>query len=92
MFKKQFANISKGDVLNIDTLRTIVIECEAIINRRPITTVSTDSRDIEALTPMHFLAPAADHGPVEPIANTTKKEGETLKKSWERSQCRINGF
>ena len=29
---------------------------------------------------------------MEPIANTTMNEGQTLKKSWERAQCRINGF
>ena len=61
LFKKHLANISKGDVLNIDTIRTIVTECEVIVHRRPITAILTDSRDIEALTPMHFLAPAADH-------------------------------
>ena len=38
-----------------EVLRTALVEAEGIRNSRPITHVSTDAGDIEALTPNHFL-------------------------------------
>ena len=42
-------------VLNVFSLMTIPIEVEALINIRPLTLVSDDIRDLEALTPNHFI-------------------------------------
>jgi len=36
-------------------LRTALVEAERIFNSRPITHVSSDAGDIEALMPNHFL-------------------------------------
>ena len=41
--------------VNLCTLQTIVVEVEAILNDRPLTYVSSDIRDEEALTPAHLL-------------------------------------
>ena len=38
-----------------ETLRTFVVEVEKILNDRPITPVSDDPKDLEALTPNHIL-------------------------------------
>jgi len=38
-----------------EVLQTVITEAEAIINSRPLTHVSLDHRDAEALTPNHFL-------------------------------------
>lgn len=38
-----------------ETLRTFLIEVEKILNDRPITPVSDDPKDLEALTPNHIL-------------------------------------
>ncbi|XP_068705292.1 uncharacterized protein [Montipora foliosa] len=41
--------------VNLCTLQTIVVEVEAILNDRPLTYVSSDIKDAEALTPSHLL-------------------------------------
>lgn len=41
--------------LNDESLRTLMVEVEKIMNDRPITPVSSDPHDLEALTPNHIL-------------------------------------
>ena len=41
--------------VNDETLLTFMAEGETLINGRPLTHVSTDYRDHEALKPNHFL-------------------------------------
>ena len=41
--------------LNDESLRTFLVEVEKIMNDRPITPVSSDPKDLEALTPNHIL-------------------------------------
>ena len=42
-------------VLNDEGLLTLMCEMEAVINGPPITKVSEDSRNLEVLSPNHFL-------------------------------------
>jgi len=55
--------------VNLCTLQTIVVEVEAILNDRPLTYVSSDIKDEEALTPAHLLygrrITSLPHPPVE---------------------------
>ena len=41
--------------LTEDSLRTLLCEVEAVVNSRPLTSVSDDPRDMEPLTPNHLL-------------------------------------
>ena len=47
--------ITKEQVLTDESLATLMCEAEAIVNSRPITTVSDDVRDLEALTPSQLI-------------------------------------
>ena len=42
-------------LVNEETLTTFLVEVEKILNSRPITRVSSDPNDLEALTPNHIL-------------------------------------
>lgn len=45
----------KQQALDDEGLQTALCEVEAILNDRPITTMSDDHNDLEALTPNHLL-------------------------------------
>ena len=47
LFKKHMATSMGGDPLHLDTFNTMIVEIEGILNRRPLTTLSDDSRDLE---------------------------------------------
>ena len=53
--KDAFYAILGSKVLRDDTLHTLLTEVEHFMNNRPLTAVSSDSGDIEPLTPNHFL-------------------------------------
>ena len=58
LFKKHIASATRVDVLHVDTFNTIVVEAEGILNRRPLTPISSDPLDTEALTPAMILYPS----------------------------------
>ena len=45
----------REQVLDEESLHTVLCEAESIINSRPITKASSDLNDLEALTPNHLL-------------------------------------
>ena len=92
LFKKTLAGISKGDVLHYDTFTTAVTEAEGILNRRPLTHISTDSRDMEALTPNHLLCPSVMLLKQQPEVLAADETAEGARNSWRRAQSRINSF
>lgn len=53
--KSVLTSILKQQTLDDEGLQTIFCEVEAILNDRPITRVSDDPDDLEALTPNHIL-------------------------------------
>ena len=48
-------SLLKQQTLDDEGLQTLLCEVEAILNSRPITTVSNDPQDLEPLTPNHIL-------------------------------------
>ena len=61
--KDAFYSILGCQALTDDTFTTLLCEVESFLNCRPLTSVSPDVRDIEALTPNHFLLGRA-HGKI----------------------------
>ena len=93
LFKKHLTAALLGDTPKFDTFATTVTEIEAIMNRRPITQISTDSRDTKAITPMDLLCPAtstSDRKIFVGAANTGAVHG--LRNSWKQAQSRVNQF
>ena len=54
-FKDAFYKVIGTRILSDETLSTFFCEVEAVMNLRPLTTVSSDPTDTEALTPIHIL-------------------------------------
>ena len=54
-FRKIFNGVAREHVLTDEVLATLACEVEAILNSRPLTTVSNDASDLEPLTPNYLL-------------------------------------
>ena len=53
--KKVLNILLQNHVLTDEVLLTAITEVESLVNSRPLTEVSSDADDLEALTPNHFL-------------------------------------
>ena len=70
-------------------LRTALVEAEGILNSRPITHVSSDVGDIEALTPNHFLLLRAN--PSYEEADVSEREIDSTE-LWRQFQALVIFF
>ena len=72
---------------------TVIAEAEAVVNRRPSTALSTDSRDGEALTPLHSISPeaAAIVGYAQ-IKTVEEVDGDIVRRSWKGAQVLLQKF
>ncbi|XP_058817361.1 uncharacterized protein LOC131680666 [Topomyia yanbarensis] len=73
-----------------ETLETILLEAEAMINSRPLTYIPLESADQEALTPNHFLlgnSSGIKFLPTGPIDSRS-----TLRSSWNLARFISDGF
>ncbi|XP_062538894.1 uncharacterized protein LOC134207184 [Armigeres subalbatus] len=68
------------DLPNDETLETILLEAEAMINSRPLTYVPLESADQEALTPNHFLL--GNSSGMKFLATENLDVRSTLRSSW----------
>ena len=55
MVRRVLSSVLHQQTLDDDGLHTVMCEVEAILNDRPITQLSDDPNDLEALTPNHLL-------------------------------------
>ncbi len=53
--KRVLAGLCEEQTLTDESLNTLMCTAESIVNNRPITAISTDPKDMEALTPNHLL-------------------------------------
>lgn len=75
-------------LVNEETLRTFLTEVEKIMNDRPITRVSNDPQDLEALTPSHILLLRQNAA----LAPEQIDEAEKYKARWKHVHLLANEF
>ena len=81
--------VLRNRTVNDEVLYSALVGVEALLNDRPLTHVSVDHRDLEALTPNHFLLGRTNpNRPPDVILST-----ETLSpKSWRLAQLIVTQF
>ena len=79
-----------GHCLNEESFQTLMCEVEAIINSRPLTTVSGEPDDLEPLTPNHILTTKSTV--VLPPPGNFQKNDVYMRRRWRRVQYLANLF
>jgi hypothetical protein len=72
-----------------EALQTLFCETEHILNNRPITSVSDDPNDLEALTPNHFLMLRSSDSPPPGLFTV---EDNYVRRKWRQVQHLTNMF
>ena len=82
--KRALRAVLERVIVSEETLHTVVVEVESIVNSRPLTHVSADGTDPEAITPNHVLLGR----PICPLPPGLFDAADPpCKKSWRQAQC-----
>lgn len=81
--KVALSSVLSGKITSEEILLTTLLEIEHAINSRPLTEVSLDPRDREALTPNHFII-GSSSGQIK--FNHSKMKIKTLRSHWLSAQ------
>ena len=88
--KKHLNTITRNHLFNEETLHTYFTEIESIINGRPLTPLSDDINNFQALTPNQFLTGTAN--PNFLICPVKKPGGIVNKQKWKAVQVAQESF
>uniref|UniRef100_A0A182WG73 DUF5641 domain-containing protein n=1 Tax=Anopheles minimus TaxID=112268 RepID=A0A182WG73_9DIPT len=91
-FKTHLKPTIGNTILTYEELTTLLTQIEACLNSRPLTPLSSDPNDFEALTPAHFLIHRSLVGLAEPSYETLptnrldrfQQTQEFLRRLWKR--------
>jgi len=78
----------RGQVLDDERLDTVFCEVESVVNGRPLTPISDDPNDLEALTPNHLLL--LRPGLCSPLGEFSAKN--TYRRRWQHVQYLSDQF
>ena len=93
LFKRHLATQMSKEPLQVDALNSLVVEIEGIINKRPLSELSADPRDLDPITPAHLLYPdvyAHSSSIIVPV--TSSSPADNIRSSWKRVQARVDDF
>ena len=85
--KRAMKTVINDQVLPEETLHTVLVETEAIVNSRPLTPVSDDPNNYETLTSTHFLIGRAS--PNTPPGRVEEREINSRKR-WRMAQALVD--
>lgn len=91
--KEALKAFDDGRRLTDEILQTVIVEAEDLINSRPLTYVTQESDETEALTPNHFLRGPPSHQqhlvippphPAEALRDSFKRSRQLADELWQR--------
>ena len=86
--KRGLKAVINGEVLDDETFHTFAVKVEGILNKRPITYVSTELEDPQALCPNDFLTPLT----TREMAPIPTDRSDTMTKRWVLVQEMLDHF
>ena len=87
--KKALKITLNGQLVNDETLLTLMAEIESLLNSRLLTHISVDPQDLEAITPNHFLI--GRNSPNVP-PNVFDERDLNSRKRWRQTQTLTDHF
>lgn len=87
--KRALKAVAGNQRVTDETLLTFMAEAESLMNSRPLTHVSSDCNDLEAITPNHFLLGRANMN--IPLDVVTDRD-LCSRKRWKHAQVMANHF
>ena len=87
--KRALKAVAGNQRVTDETLLTFMAEAESLMNSRPLTHVSSDCNDLEAITPNHFLLGRANM--TIPLDVVTDRD-LCSRKRWKHAQVMANHF
>ena len=84
--RRVLAGLTDGQNLKDETLHTLLVAVEGIVNNRPLVPVSDDPTSLEALTPNQLLVLRAGEGPRGAFTQPD------LRRRWRQVQYLVNTF
>jgi hypothetical protein len=87
--KRALYAILHGRTVTQEVLRTSLIEVESLINSRPIGYISTDIKDLEPLSPAHFLLVRPNYNVNFDVIHPKEINS---RKQWRQVQAVVNTF
>merc|ERR1712183_338882 len=90
--KKHINSVLDKQPVEADVLATMIAQVEAILNFRPITPVSNDPLDLEALSPAQILYPGVKLTASTSILPPAPPTSESLKYSFQKARSLVDAF
>ena len=84
--------IMQRERISYDAFHTVLVAVEAILNRRPITQVSSDPNDVSALTPSDILYPGMDVPSGSYLFTPASPTSEQMQSAWRIGVQHVNSF
>jgi len=88
--KHHLTRVLKDALLTSSELHTLLCQIEACLNSRPLTPMSSDPSDLQALTPAHFLTGGSMIS-MHPEPDLTNEDPNCLRR-WRYVQCLLQSF
>ena len=90
--RKHLAMVLGKATLPLDVFTTVTVAVEAILNKRPLTRVSDDPRDWNALTPMDVLCPGLKAHSSDLIIPPAPAGAEDVRYAWQKARSLVGAF